>query len=208
MEQNANQIVLTGALAGSPQYSHSNHGRSFFSFPLEVTRLSGAVDRLQILAPEELLRQTAADEGDGIHITGQIRSFNNRQNTGRRLIISVLAETMEVTDAPHDNQVTLQGILCNEPVYRRTPLGREICDVMLAVNRPYRRADYLPCILWGRCAQEAAEQHVGASLRLTGRLQSRTYIKMLDGVSEERTAYEISAITATFLPPEEEGEMW
>ena len=203
MEQNANQIVLTGALAGIPQYSHSNHGRSFFSFPLEVTRLSGAVDRLQILASEELLRQTAAEEGDGLHITGQIRSYNNRQNTGRRLVISVLAETLEVTDEPHDNQVTLRGTLCKEPIYRRTPLGREICDVMLAVNRPYRRADYLPCILWGRCAQEAAEAHVGAVLSLTGRLQSRNYIKMLDGVPEERTAYEISAITAAFESPTE-----
>ena len=201
MEQNANQIVLTGALAGSPQYSHSNHGRRFFSFPLEVKRLSGAVDRLPILAPEELLEQTAADEGDGLHITGQIRSFNSRRNTGRKLIISVLAETLEVTDAPHDNQVTLQGTICKEPVYRRTPLGREICDVMLAVNRPYRRADYLPCILWGRCAQEAADAPVGAELHLTGRLQSRGYIKMLDGTPEERIAYEISAITAALTPP-------
>lgn len=204
MEQNANQIVLTGALGGSPQYSHSNHGRRFFSFPLEVVRLSGAVDRLQILASEELLRQTAADEGDGLHITGQIRSFNNRLNTGRKLIISVLAETMEVTDAPHDNRVTLHGTLCKEPIYRRTPLGREICDIMLAVNRPYRRADYLPCILWGRCAQQAAVMHVGATLTLTGRLQSRNYMKLLDGIPEERTAYEISAITAAFDAPSEE----
>lgn len=200
MEQNANQIVLTGALAGTPQYSHSNHGRRFFSFPLEVTRLSGAIDRLQILAPEELLAQTAADEGEGLHITGQIRSFNHRGGTGRKLIISVLAETMEVSNAPHDNHVTLQGAICKEPVYRRTPLGREICDVMLAVNRPYRRADYLPCILWGRCAQEAADAAVGTTLSLTGRLQSRNYIKLLAGVPEERTAYEISATTATLVP--------
>lgn len=204
MEQNENRIVLTGALAGAPQYSHSNHGRRFFSFPLEVTRLSGAVDRLPVLASETLLRQTAADEGDAIHITGQIRSFNNRAGTGRRLIISVFAETMEVTNLPHDNQVTLCGAICKEPVYRRTPLGREICDVMLAVNRPYRRADYLPCILWGRCAQETAGAPVGTALFLTGRLQSRTYIKVLDGVPEERTAYEISAITATPAPPQEE----
>ena len=208
MEHIANHIDLIGSLASAPQFSHDNHGRRFFSFFLEVERLSGTIDRLPVLASEQLLRTTAAQEGDALHITGQIRSFNSRTPGRHRLIISVLAEQMSVCGEPHDNLAVLTGVICKEPVYRRTPLGREICDVMLAVNRPYRRADYLPCILWGRCAQEAAEQHVGASLRLTGRLQSRTYIKMLDGVSEERTAYEISAITATFLPPEEEGELW
>ncbi len=196
MEQSANHIALTGCLASAPQYSHSNHGRRFYSFYLEVTRLSGTVDRLQILAPEALLAATAAEEGDGLCIEGQIRSFNNRSGEGRRLVISVLAEQLSVCSAPHDNSVSLQGIICKDPVYRRTPLGREICDIMLAVNRPYRRADYLPCILWGRCAQEVACYPVGTPLALTGRLQSREYIKVIDGTPEQRTAYEISAITA------------
>ena len=196
MEQTVNHITLTGNLASAPEFSHSNHGRRFYSFYLEVARLSGAIDRLQILASEDVLYQTQVQEGDALLIEGQIRSFNNRAPSGRRLIISVLAETMEVTDAPHDNRVQLQGIICKDPVYRRTPLGREICDVMLAVNRPYHRADYLPCILWGRCAQEVAAYPVGTPLFLTGRLQSRAYIKVTDGVAEERTAYEISAITA------------
>ena len=107
-----------------------------------------------------------------------------------------VAASLAVSSAPHDNRVTLQGIICKDPVYRRTPLGREICDVMLAVNRPYRRADYLPCILWGRCAQEVSAYPVGTPLLLTGRLQSREYIKLIDGAAEQRTAYEISAITA------------
>lgn len=196
MEQLANHITLTGCLASPPEYSHTNHGRNFYSFYIETARLSGAIDRLQILAPEELLAQTPAEEGEGIHVEGQIRSFNNRSSTGRKLIISVLAEELEVTDAPHDNQVSLQGIICKDPIYRRTPLGREICDVMLAVNRVYRRADYLPCILWGRCAQEAALYPVGTPLALVGRLQSRDYIKMIDGVPEQRTAYEISAVSS------------
>lgn len=202
MEQFANHIALTGCLASAPQYSHSNHGRRFYSFYLEVARLSGTIDRLQILASEMLLEATPVEEGDGLCIEGQVRSFNNRSSEGRRLIISVLAEQMNVTSAPHDNRVTLEGIICKEPVYRRTPLGREICDIMLAVNRPYRRADYLPCILWGRCAQEVSVYPVGTPLRLTGRLQSREYIKLIDGVAEQRTAYEISAITAepTELP--------
>lgn len=196
MEQFANHITLTGCLASAPQYSHGNHGRRFYSFFLEVARLSGTIDRLQIIAAEELLAATPVEEGEGMSIEGQIRSFNNRSNEGRRLIISVLAEQMSVSSAPHDNRVTLQGIICKDPVYRRTPLGREICDIMLAVNRPYRRADYLPCILWGRCAQEVSAYPVGTPLQLIGRLQSREYIKLIDGVAEQRTAYEISAITA------------
>lgn len=196
MEQTANHIALVGDLAGRPEYSHSNHGRRFFTFPLEVVRLSNAVDRLRILAPETLLAQTVLTEGSSLSITGQIRSFNNREPNGRRLIISVFAETLEVVTAPHDNRVTLTGVICKDPIYRRTPLGREICDIMLAVNRPYRRADYLPCILWGSCAQRAAGYPVGTPLTLTGRLQSRDYIKLVGGEAEQRTAYEISAITA------------
>ena len=103
-----------------------------------------------MLAPLELLEQTPAAGGDTLCVTGQIRSYNNREPEGRRLVISVLAETMTLCSAAHDNRAELLGTICRAPVYRRTPLGREICDVMLAVNRPYRRADYLPCILWGR----------------------------------------------------------
>ena len=200
MEQiSVNHITLTGALASAPEYSHSNHGRRFYSFYLEVSRLSGAIDRLQILAPEELLASTCVSEGDALTVEGQIRSFNNRAPKGRKLIISVLAEAIAVTDGPHANQVLLQGVICKEPIFRRTPLGREICDVMLAVNRPYHRADYLPCILWGRCAQEVSDYPVGTVLSITGRLQSREYLKVIDGVAEQRTAYEISAVTAELV---------
>ena len=200
MEQiTVNHITLTGALASAPEYSHSNHGRRFYSFYLEVSRLSGAIDRLQILASEELLASTCVTEGEALTVEGQIRSFNNRAPHGRKLIISVLAETIAVTDGPHANQVILQGVICKEPVFRRTPLGREICDVMLAVNRPYHRADYLPCILWGRCAQEVSDYPVGTVLSITGRLQSREYLKVIDGAAEQRTAYEISAVTAEIL---------
>lgn len=200
MEQiTVNHITLTGALASAPEYSHSNHGRRFYSFYLEVSRLSGAIDRLQILAPEELLASTCVSEGDALTVEGQIRSFNNRAPKGRKLIISVLAEAIAVTDGPHANQVLLRGVICKEPIFRRTPLGREICDVMLAVNRPYHRADYLPCILWGRCAQEVSDYPVGTVLSITGRLQSREYLKVIDGVAEQRTAYEISAVAAELV---------
>ena len=196
MDYIANHIELTGCLASAPQFSHDNHGRRFFSFYLDVERLSGTVDRLPVLAPEPLLQSVSAEEGEALRVTGQIRSFNSRAAGGRRLVISVLADSVSVCNAPHDNQVTLTGVICKEPVYRRTPLGREICDVMLAVNRPYHRADYLPCILWGRTALECAQFHTRDILRITGRLQSRTYTKVLESGSEERTAYEISALTA------------
>ncbi len=203
MEQHFNQITLIGNPIGRPTYSHSNHGRHFYAFPLEVKRLSGAIDRLQILASEALLEDTIIDDGISLCVTGQIRSFNSHKPTGRRLIISVLAETMELTDLPHDNRVSLLGNLCKPPIYRRTPLGREICDIMLAVNRTYRKADYLPCILWGNSARQAETYAVGTALLLTGRLQSREYIKVLDDRSEHRTAYEISAITSQVLTEEE-----
>ena len=203
MEQHFNQITLIGNPVGRPTYSHSNHGRNFFVFPLEVKRLSGVVDRLQILATEELLEETMVDESCSLCVTGQIRSYNSHKPGGRRLIISVLAETMELTDLPHDNRVSLLGNLCKPPIYRRTPLGREICDIMLAVNRSYRKADYLPCILWGNAARQGETYTVGTPLLLTGRLQSREYIKVIDDLSEHRTAYEISAITSQ-VPEEEE----
>lgn len=194
MEQN--HIELIGCPICAPIYSHSNHGRQFFRFELEVTRLSGAVDRLPVLVSRELMEACPIEEGEALYISGQIRSFNNRCGSGRKLVISVLAEELYPSCQEHENRVSLRGVICKEPIYRRTPLGREICDIMLAVNRAYRRADYLPCILWGRCAQEAAVLPIGSVLELEGRLQSRDYIKMIDGTPQQRTAYEISAISA------------
>lgn len=195
MEHTANRISLCGALAELPQFSHENHDRRFYRFPLEVERLSGAVDLLPVLVPEQVLDAMDVSDGSMLEVTGQIRSFNNRASEGRRLIISVFAETLAVCDGEPRNLVELTGAVCKEPVYRKTPLGREICDVMLAVNRPYRRADYIPCIFWGKAAEEVAECTVGEMLSLTGRLQSRDYVKLLGNTSENRTAYEVSVMT-------------
>ena len=181
MENAANRIALTGALDTLPEYSHTNHDRNFYRLTLCVERLSGAVDLLPVLAAEDVLNEADLFRGERIAITGQVRSFNNRAPEGRRLIISVYAETLTTTDQPAQNDVSLTGSVCKPPIYRRTPLGREICDVMLAVPRPYRRTDYIPCILWGRSAQEAASALPGSKLHVTGRLQSRDYIKVIDG---------------------------
>ena len=205
MEHIINQIRLCGTLDSAPAFSHENHGRRFYRFALAVPRLSGTVDRLNVLADEALLEQADCAWGEQVIVTGQIRSFNQPGPERRRLIISVLAQTLELGCEEADNQVQLEGVLCRDPVYRRTPLGREICDGMLAVSRPYHRTDYLPCIFWGRTARLAARCGVGDRLRITGRLQSREYTKLLpDGEAQQRTAYEISVISAEL--PEEEAE--
>ena len=196
MENAANRIALTGALDTLPEYSHTNHDRNFYRLTLCVERLSGAVDLLPVLAAEDVLSEADLFRGERIAITGQVRSFNNRAPEGRRLIISVYAETLTTTDQPAQNDVSLTGSVCKPPIYRRTPLGREICDVMLAVPRAFQRADYLPCILWGRTAQEASRCHTRDKIGITGRLQSRVYTKLAEEGAEERTAYEISALTA------------
>ena len=196
MEQFENQIVLRGDLLGMPEFSHENHGKRFCRFLLEVERLSGAVDTLPVVAREELLK--ALDLSPGIRLTarGQIRSHNHTDENGRHLMVFVFASDLWTEEGEPVNEVNLTGLLCREPTFRRTPLGREICDAMLAVPRAFRRADYLPCILWGRTAQEISRCTVRDRIQLTGRLQSRIYTKYLDGIPQERTAYEISALTA------------
>ena len=197
MEYVINHIRLCGTLDSAPLFSHENHGRQFYSFFLAVERLSGTEDRLRVLADRPLLEAADCAWGERVLITGQIRSFNQPTETGRRLVISVYAETLALADGEPENEAVLTWTLCRDPVYRRTPLGREICDGMLAVSRSCRRTDYLPCIFWGRTARRIAALSTGARITLTGRLQSRDYTKVLpDGSAEQRTAYEVSAITA------------
>ena len=194
MEHTGNHITLCGTLHTLPEYSHSNHERRFFRFALEVARLSGTADVLPVMAVEDVLLEADLFAGGRFLVTGQIRSFNSRAQTGRRLIISVFADSVTTTEQPPQNDAHLTGAICKPPIYRRTPLGREICDVMLAVPRQYQRTDYIPCILWGRTAQAAADMPVGTELKLTGRLQSRGYVKLLPEGAEERTAYEFSVM--------------
>jgi len=196
MEHAANQITLRGSLAFLPQFSHENHGRKFFRFSLAVPRLSGAVDTLPVIAEEGILNAADLSGGDMLTVTGQVRSHNVRTDGRRHLLIFVFASGIVCEDGEPINDVVLEGPLCREPTYRRTPLGREICDVMLAVPRAFKRADYLPCILWGRTALEASQCHTRDRIRICGRMQSRAYTKITENGSEERTAYEISALTA------------
>ena len=196
MEHTLNQITLRGNLASLHQFSHENHGRRFFRFFLEVPRLSGAVDTLPVIAEEGLLLGTDLSDGEMLTIAGQIRSHNVRSDGKRHLLIFVFANAILCEDGEPINDVILEGPICREPTYRRTPLGREICDVMLAIPRAFRRADYLPCILWGRTAMEVSRCHTREVLQIHGRLQSRVYTKLTEDGSEERTAYEISGLSA------------
>ena len=196
MEHSLNQIILRGSLQDLPEFSHENHGRRFFRFFLEVPRLSGTIDTLPIIAEQSILDDVDPSGGDMLTVRGQVRSHNIRIDGKRHLLIFVFASSILAEDGEPLNECVLEGPICREPTYRRTPLGREICDVMLAVPRAFRRADYLPCILWGRIAQEAALCHTRDQLRICGRLQSRSYTKLTENGPEERIAYEISALSA------------
>ena len=196
MEHIVNQITVRGSLHDLPVFSHENHGKRFFRFLLDVPRLSGAVDLLPVIVQEDLLNAIDLEDGDMFTVSGQIRSHNCRTDGVRRLMIFIFATQILCEEGDPINEVILEGPLCKEPVYRRTPLGREICDVMLAVPRAFRRADYLPCILWGRTAQEISQCHTSDRVRIYGRLQSRVYTKVTEKGTLERTAYEISALTA------------
>ena len=195
MEWNTNHITLVGTVGGSAELSHENHGITYFRFPLRVRRLSGVEDVLNVVAEKTLLESGSVRPGETLAVEGEVRSYNNRSGTGSKLVITVFARHMECGREAHKNDLTLAGVLCKPPLLRRTPLGREICDMMLAVNRRYGRADYLPCIAWGGLAAWCSQLEVGDGLKLNGRLQSREYTKEIGGQRENRTAYEISVMS-------------
>ncbi len=204
MEHITNEITLRGSLQALPQFSHENHGKRFFRFFLEVPRLSGTVDVLPVVAEEQVLGQLDPSAGAMLTVKGQVRSHNQRADGVRHLLIFVFASAVTAEDGEPINEVILEGPLCREPTYRLTPLGREICDAMLAVPRAFHRADYLPCILWGRIAQEVSRCHTRDVIAIQGRLQSRIYTKLTEDGPQERTAYEVSALTAELV----EGDMY
>ncbi len=199
MEHITSAITLRGTLQALPQFSHENHGKRFWRFYLEVPRLSGAVDTLPVVVEEGILGQLDPTAGEMLTVTGQVRSHNQRSDGVRHLLIFVFASSVVAEDGEPMNDVILEGPLCREPTFRLTPLGREICDAMLAVPRAFHRADYLPCILWGRIAQDVSLCHTRDVIAIRGRLQSRIYTKLTENGPEERTAYEISALTAEII---------
>lgn len=197
-----NKILLRGQAAAPPALSHRNHGVDYYVSPLRVPRLSGVDDVLNLITADPDPALWA--QGRWIEAEGEVRSYNNRSGQGSKLVITVLVRSARPAPVEEgENRLTLAGALCRKPVARRTPLGREICDLLLAVNRPYGRADYLPCIAWGSLAAHCGGLDVGDKLRLEGRLQSRQYHKLIDGEQVERTAFEISVMN--LLEPDDQA---
>ena len=194
-----NTTCLCGSVEGKPAFSHMSRSRRFFMFPLRVPRLSGAEDTINIICDEELMRSLEPDGSSLLRVTGELRSYNNKSGVGNRLLVFVYANELEFCDGEAENSITLRGTVCKTPSLRMTPLGREICDVLIAVNRPFGRSDYLPCICWGQNAREASLWCVGDSVELEGRIQSRNYIKNTEGRQVKKTAYEVSASTVEKL---------
>lgn len=207
-----NQVEITGEIITNFTHNHDVWGEGFYKAVIRTRRNSGESDQLPIMVSERLMDVTADWRGSRIRAKGQLRSYNNWIGGKSRLELSVFVLEVEAVGgqeanlAKDPNLIKLDGFLCKKPVYRETPLGREITDLLLAVNRPFGKTDYIPCICWGRNAKYAAGFKVGDRCVLEGRIQSRTYTKVLEGgILEERIAYEVSASQVwIWLPGEED----
>lgn len=190
-----NKVHLSGEIVTEPELTHEICGEGFYEFFLSVPRLSEQTDIIPVTVAERLLCEIHPKAGDRITVDGQFRSYNKMADGHSKLMLTVFVKELEEADGsdPGPNTVELTGYICKPPVYRTTPLSREICDMLLAVNRAFNKSDYIPCIAWGRNARYCKTLPVGTKLRVAGRVQSRRYVKKLsEEVSETRTAYEIS----------------
>ncbi len=197
MENPNNRIVTVGKFEGGLELSHEVMNEPFYTATLMVKRLSGALDKLPVTIPGKLLTEDELPNDRLFMVQGQVRSYNKVVDGSGRLMVTLFAQSItECAENDTLNKVAITGALCRPPVYRSTPFGREICDMMLAVSRAFGKSDYIPCIAWGRNAQYAARFNVGDRIKLTGRLQSREYQKLLEnGEYMVRMAYEVSAFT-------------
>ena len=192
-----NHLVLIGKIISDKTFSHEIYGESFYLFNLEVPRLSGNEDIIPITISERLIANFDLTIGRKVVIEGQFRSYNSYENEKNRLVLTVFAKDIidykEEQEENVSNEVVLNGYVCKKPIYRKTPFGREISDILLAVNRAYNKSDYIPCIAWGRNARFCENMEVGTEVKVVGRVQSRTYEKKFeDGRIEQRVAYEVS----------------
>lgn len=190
--ENNNCVLLKGKIKELPKYSHTVMGEGFFEMYVEVQRLSDEVDVLPVTISERLIEDFKV--GDEIGIVGQYRSYNKMENNKSKLMLTIFVkELVDPEEMTEINQIYLVGYICKEPIYRTTPFGREICDILLAVNRAYNKSDYLPCIAWGRNARFVRDLGIGEKLEVQGRIQSRKYQKRIDdSTTETKVAYEIS----------------
>ena len=198
-----NHITLVGKITDEKKFSHEIYGEKFYTFDLSVPRLSGNADIIPVTISERLFKDEDLVIDKKIKITGQFRSYNSYENEKNRLILTVFAKDIEFLENQEEeivaskdlisNEVILTGYICKTPIYRQTPFGREIADILLAVNRAYNKSDYIPCITWGRNARYCSKMPVGTEVKVIGRVQSRAYEKKHeDGTVEQKVAYEVS----------------
>lgn len=199
-----NQVSIVGEVVSDFRYSHEVYGEGFYMVDVSVSRLSNFVDYIPVMISERLTDVTQDCSGMFVQINGQFRSFNRHEEHKNRLVLSVFARELEFLEEAGDenavNQIFLDGYVCKETVYRKTPLGREIADLLIAVNRSYGKSDYIPCICWGRNARFASGFAVGSHVQIWGRIQSREYVKKISETeAQQRTAYEVSVSKIEFL---------
>lgn len=208
-----NNLTLVGKITDEKKFSHEIYGEKFYTFDLSVPRLSGNADMIPITISERLFKDDEIKVGTKVRVKGQFRSYNSYENEKNRLILTVFTKDIEILEnqeaeiiASKDfisNEVELVGYICKPPIYRQTPFGREIADILLAVNRAYNKSDYIPCIAWGRNAKFCETVAVGTEIKIVGRVQSRQYEKKHeDGTIENRVAYEVSVATLEVINKE------
>lgn len=203
-----NKVTIVGEIISDFEFNHETYGEKFYTFDIAAVRTSGYEDVISVMISERLIDTKKSYIGQYIRIEGNFRSYNCHENEKTRLILNVFVVDYSFLDGVATgegyNQIELDGYICKQPTYRKTPLGREIADVLIAVNRSYGKSDYIPCICWGRNARFVSEFTAGTEIKVFGRIQSRPYIKRLSETeSEERTAYEVSASRIEVL---EDGE--
>ncbi|MGE5473568.1 MAG: single-stranded DNA-binding protein [Ignavibacteriales bacterium] len=194
-----NTVTIIGKVASELNFSHEVYGEGFFNFMLDVPRLSDVNDLLPVTISERLIQNIQFEEGACFEIEGQFRSYNSYNNESNKLMLTVFARDIkpveDMSKVKNPNQIFLNGFVCKKPIYRTTPFGREICDVLLAVNRQYNKSDYIPCIAWGRNARYSESINVGENIKVWGRVQSRSYQKTLENNQViNKVAYEVSVI--------------
>lgn len=199
-----NQASIVGEIVSEFQYSHEVYGEGFYMVEVSVNRLSNFADYIPLMISERLIDTTKSYIGQKVYVTGQFRSYNRHEEVKNRLVLSVFVREIEFieeeTDEMKSNQIMLDGYICKEPIYRKTPLGREIADLLVAVNRSYGKSDYIPCICWGRNARFASRFQVGTHVQIWGRIQSREYVKKIsEDQVEKRIAYEVSVSKIEFI---------
>ncbi len=188
-----NEARLIGVVCDNLEYSHEVHGESFYKMKISSLRISENKDEIIVTISERLIADMDLDIGTNVEIFGQFRSYNNYSGEGNRLILTLFAREIRYTDKESANEIYLNGYICKPAIFRTTPFGREIADILLAVNRAYGKSDYIPCIAWGRNAKFVQNLPIGTNIKIWGRMQSRNYQKKLDeDTILEKTAYEVS----------------